>query len=276
MESDPLETLQTRRQLVSHWTELCRWDPALPPDSEPPMAAAVIEGLLESLARPQPLAWGDDATFAGAIERFYGASADLDTAVAQLVCLRAAVRRAHSAADDDPEVQARADMLIDRGILQTVKLGVHELKDQALLDELTGLANRRALDLDLPAELSRAARHHRIVAVVVADLDGLKHLNDTRGHSAGDEAIRSLARAIKDNLREQDRAYRVGGDEFVVVLPETDASDAAGVMERVRRGSAPAFTWGAVATDGTLDPRVVLDDADRMLIRRKHEANVGR
>ena len=276
MATDPADTLRTRRRLVSDWGELCRWDPALPPDSHPPLADAVVEGLLEALERPQPLAWGDDATFAAAIDRFHRACPDLEVAIAQLVCLRAAVHRSRRHADRDAELHARADMLIDRGILQSVKLGVHDLKDQALLDELTGLANRRALDLDLPAELSRAGRYGRTVAVVAIDLDGLKQINDAYGHSAGDEAITSLAGSIQRSLREQDRAYRIGGDEFVVVLPETDAAAADQVMRRVVDASAPSFTWGAVATDGSAPPRVVLDEADRILIGNKHRSEAGR
>lgn len=265
-------------RLAGDWVELCRWDPALPADNEPPLASSVVEAFEAALRHPQPLAWGDDTSFATAVESFLAVSSDLEVAVGQLVCLREAFRRVVvlAPADEVRELHARADMIIDRGIVLAVRLGVARLKEQALIDELTGLLNRRALDRDLPVELSRAHRYKRQVAVVVIDLDGLKVINDRFGHSAGDIAITDMGTAICESLREQDRAYRVGGDEFVVVLTETDAAGAAAVLDRIVAAGAPAFTAGIRVTDGADDMHNVLDDADRELIQSKRRAGTGR
>lgn len=266
-----LAEVHTGTRLVEAWRDLCRWDPALPPESEPPLAADLVRAFEEALRRPQPLAWGEDTAMASVVEGFAGASPDPETAVAQLVCLRTAFHQVVLLMDADAEreLRRRADMVIDRAIVRCVRLGVARLRDLALVDELTGLGNRRALDRDLPVELSRAARHARLVAVVGIDLDGLKALNDGEGHDAGDRALQGLADAARAVLREQDRAYRIGGDEFVLVLPETDLDGAAAAADRMRAEGAPAFTAGYRVTDGSDRPALVLADADADLVARK-------
>ena len=105
----------------------------------------------------------------------------------------------------------------------------------ALVDELTGLANRRALDGILPEEVARALRHGRPLAIMMADVDHFKKINDTHGHPAGDEVLRQLAQLLTQKLRSIDKAVRYGGEELLVLLPETDAVEAARVAERFRR-----------------------------------------
>lgn len=107
-----------------------------------------------------------------------------------------------------------------------------EAERAALTDALTGLGNRRAFDSDLAAELARAERHGHSVGVLVVDLDGLKLYNDREGHERGDALIREFGWALRSCLRREDRAYRVGGDEFGAVL--TNTGEAAAVLERVR------------------------------------------
>ena len=105
---------------------------------------------------------------------------------------------------------------------------------QALVDGLTGLANRRQAEDALEAELSRAQRFGGPLALVVADLDDFKAINDRHGHPAGDTVLRELADVLRENTREVDLAARWGGEEFVVLLPGTDAAGAAQLAERVR------------------------------------------
>lgn len=90
----------------------------------------------------------------------------------------------------------------------------------ALSDALTSLGNRRAFDRSLQREEARCARFGHLAGVVVLDLDGLKAVNDSWGHEAGDEMIRRTARAIRSALRSADQAFRIGGDEFALLLPE--------------------------------------------------------
>jgi diguanylate cyclase (GGDEF)-like protein len=99
-------------------------------------------------------------------------------------------------------------------------------------DALTGLANRRAFEERLPIELARAARSERPLALVLLDLDGFKGVNDRLGHPAGDEVLRSVARLL-DESRSADDCFRIGGDEFAILMPETEAIHARTAAERV-------------------------------------------
>ena len=92
----------------------------------------------------------------------------------------------------------------------------------ALTDPLTALGNRRAFDWAIEREEARCARFGHLAGVMVLDLDGLKEVNDTWGHEAGDDMIRRAASVIKSTLRTADLAFRTGGDEFALVLPEID------------------------------------------------------
>lgn len=101
-------------------------------------------------------------------------------------------------------------------------------------DALTGLANRRALRRRLTDDLRRARRYGSAVSLLLIDVDGLKIINDTAGHAAGDRAIRRVAEAITLHLRGADFGARLGGDEFAVVMPNTSTSAARHSAERLR------------------------------------------
>jgi diguanylate cyclase (GGDEF)-like protein len=104
----------------------------------------------------------------------------------------------------------------------------------ALQDKLTGLNNRAAFDNSLTREVDLAQRQHSPLSVVVLDIDHFKTVNDTYGHSAGDTALRALADSIIDTLRRSDIAFRYGGEEFTLVLSNTDKASAHLVAERIR------------------------------------------
>jgi diguanylate cyclase (GGDEF)-like protein len=110
-----------------------------------------------------------------------------------------------------------------------------EQASEARIDALTGLANRRALEEILSAEISRAQRFEHDLAVVLLDLDRFKEINDSFGHAAGDVMLRAVSRLLTSLARQGDTVARWGGEEFVVVLPETDLPGAQRFAERLRR-----------------------------------------
>jgi diguanylate cyclase (GGDEF)-like protein len=109
--------------------------------------------------------------------------------------------------------------------------------DLSRTDPLTGLFNRSQLFVTLEQEVSRTRRSDRGFCLLMIDLDGLKAINDTGGHLRGDHVLRSLGTVISGSIRTVDSAYRYGGDEFVVLLPETDIVGAFVVAEKIRVGA---------------------------------------
>ena len=235
-------------KLAAEWLELCRWDPMLPPDVDVPLATELLAAVALAMAEPQPLGWGPDPDVERVTERFGEASTTLDTAIGQLVCLRSTLSRALAEqvpADALVEVLDRMHMIVDRSVQVVATVTADRLQREALLDPLTGLLNRRALERDGRRETGRAARYGHDFSLMVIDLDGLKEVNDTDGHLAGDIRLRLLSSCLLQSLRTSDSAYRIGGDEFVLLLPEMEASGTATIAERIAAHGAPPFSWGA-------------------------------
>ena len=274
---DPHTAVAILRQhadaVAADWLELCRWDPSLPPDSQPPIAAEMVTALSAALERPQPLGWGPDPEMEAVAEEFARAVGALDVAIGQLVCLREVLYRRlapYVPPEELPETLSRMHMVIDRSLQVVATHMAGRLEQEALVDPLTGLFNRRALERDLRREKARAARYGRKFSVMVIDVDGLKHVNDSEGHLAGDLYLRALAQSLSEVLRSGDEAYRIGGDEFVVVLPETGDARAAAVAERIEASGAPPFSWGASTFDDDgEDLQELVNVADRRLYERR-------
>ncbi|HEV8461002.1 MAG TPA: diguanylate cyclase [Gaiellaceae bacterium] len=135
---------------------------------------------------------------------------------------------------DADQVEAAAS-LAAQVVVALDNARLHRLVErQAMVDSLTGLANRRSLEETLRGELARAARFGDTVSVVLADLDKFKAVNDRFGHAAGDEVLKAFARALRATVRESDVAGRWGGEEFALVLSGTDAEGGARFAERAR------------------------------------------
>jgi diguanylate cyclase (GGDEF)-like protein len=156
---------------------------------------------------------------------------------------------------------------------------VERLSAAARTDSLTGLMNRQGFDECLARELERSRRAGRPVALVIADIDRFKEINDRFGHAAGDAALRIVADSARRITRSADTLARIGGDEFAAILPEADAEEAFLFAERLRRGIAEAqrpgdriFTLSLgiaeSASDG-LTPDVLTGGADRALYEAK-------
>ena len=111
-----------------------------------------------------------------------------------------------------------------------------EITELSITDALTGCHNRHYLDQQLPREIDRAGRYGRRLSVVMCDLDHFKSVNDTHGHAAGDAVLSAVGRYLDAHRRAPDWVCRFGGEEFVIVLPETGLEEALGIAERMRLG----------------------------------------
>ncbi|HIA54203.1 MAG TPA: sensor domain-containing diguanylate cyclase, partial [Candidatus Melainabacteria bacterium] len=110
-----------------------------------------------------------------------------------------------------------------------------EIARQAVTDGLTGVANRRSFNESFSREFERARRYNEPLSLVIIDLDFLKKINDTYGHKAGDDAIASIGKLLKQSSRVSDVAARYGGEEFCLLLPNTELDMAEQLAERIRR-----------------------------------------
>jgi len=110
----------------------------------------------------------------------------------------------------------------------------NKLREQAIRDPLTGLLNRRFLEETLARDVYRAQRRNSPLCVAMLDLDDFKQFNDTFGHDAGDSLLRELGRVIREKLRKSDILCRYGGDEFVILLPQTEKNSALVVAKRLQ------------------------------------------
>jgi diguanylate cyclase len=148
-----------------------------------------------------------------------------DTKVAQMEALR-----------------SRDEMMAARQEVQDAETRIHELEDKLAElselvreDQLTGSLNRRGLDEVFEREVSRSERRKAPLCIAMLDLDDFKKLNDTHGHTAGDHALIHLVKVVKDTLRAMDVIARFGGEEFMIVLPETPLEDAIQTVTRIQR-----------------------------------------
>ncbi len=107
---------------------------------------------------------------------------------------------------------------------------------QAMMDPLTNVPNRLGYDKQMAREFSRWQRYHNPLSILVCDIDFFKKINDTYGHKAGDRALMAIAKSMDMHIRETDYLARVGGEEFVVILPETNLQQAEVVAEKLRKG----------------------------------------
>ncbi|MFT4170944.1 MAG: diguanylate cyclase [Rhodocyclaceae bacterium] len=148
-------------------------------------------------------------------------------------------------------------------------------------DTLTGALNRKGIDEMLAREIARARRRQSELCVALLDVDNFKQLNDTYGHSTGDDALRHLADVVRETLRPQDSCGRYGGEEFLVLLPDTGADEAVVALTRLQRELTRRFflhdnqrvliTFSAGVTqfiEGE-DPQRTIDRADKAMYRAK-------
>lgn len=163
---------------------------------------------------------------------------------------------------------------------RTVRTHYDRATAQASLDPLTGIGNRRAYDDQARSAVAHAERFGEALALLFVDLDGFKRLNDEHGHEEGDRELAQVARCLSQRARAQDGVYRIGGDEFALLLPGTDADGAAHLAHDLVRDLTPqlrvGMTVGVAAFPRHADhagglPRA----ADAALLRGKRTAKGG-
>jgi diguanylate cyclase (GGDEF)-like protein len=161
-----------------------------------------------------------------------------------------------------------------------LELALSRMSDLAMVDELTGLKNRRAFFDDADPSLAMSRRRGQPVAVALLDLDHFKTVNDTKGHAIGDCVLKAVAERITETLREEQIVGRIGGEEFVVLLPDTTPQQALSAIERVRRSVAQPIDTPAgpvsVTLSGGIAPlgekelvEAAIDHADKAMYRAK-------
>lgn len=240
--------------IVDAWRELCRWDPMLPPQSNPPIAAALVSALADALEHPQPLGWGPDPEMEKVVGAFTLSAGSLDIAIGQLVCLGESLRR--RLFDRIPEAEVdethmRLEMIIDRAIGAAAQQAAARAEMQTLIDTSTGLLNRYALERDLRRELARSLRYRRPLCVVVMCL-------------ADEATVEAAASALREGVRAGDLAYRVTSHELGAILAESGPDVGDAVAARLEEGGAPAFTYGRAAfPDDSEDPDELVEIARR-------------
>ena len=125
------------------------------------------------------------------------------------------------------------DHMMDSPMLVELRV-FRQTERLAMIDGLTGIFNRRYMDIILKKEFNRCDRYGKSLSVCIIDIDNFKNVNDTKGHLFGDIVLREIAELIKDSMREEDIVCRYGGEEFLAILPETNAIGAHTLAERIR------------------------------------------
>jgi two-component system, cell cycle response regulator len=151
--------------------------------------------------------------------------------------------------------------------------------EMAITDALTGLHNRRYMETHLATLVEQAATRSKPLSLLILDIDYFKSINDNHGHDAGDDVLREFATRIRKSIRGIDLACRYGGEEFVIVMPETDMAVASLVAERIRRKVASEpfrIEQGAKALDVTisigLSALMATEDSGTTLLKRADQA----
>lgn len=161
---------------------------------------------------------------------------------------------------------------------------LEEVRSQSMRDPLTGIANRRAFDTRLAAELNASTSSGSDLCLALADIDHFKKVNDTYGHRVGDEVLKVFATIVSENIKGQDLVARYGGEEFAIILPRTDVRSAYGLIDKIRQQFARTnlifktsrqglgkitASFGIASYRPGMDAKVFIEQADRKLYLAK-------
>lgn len=192
---------------------------------------------------------------------------------------RAAQESAKRSSEDLQSLRDQVDLANNE--IAKLQTELHHTSEMVRHDPLTGALNRKGLDETLKREIARAQRRASSLCIGLLDVDNFKRINDTHGHHAGDAALMHLTEVVKENLRPQDSLARFGGEEFVIILPDTDAEDAIKAMHRLQRALTNkyfltggqklliTFSAGVARLDDDEAPEAAIDRADKAMYRAK-------
>jgi diguanylate cyclase len=141
-------------------------------------------------------------------------------------------------------IQQSAEVNLAQEKILRLQAELSQLSEQVSIDQLTGVLNRRGLDEAMLREISRAQRGDSSLCVALLDIDNFKSFNDNYGHHVGDTALQHLAKVIQETLRPTDIAARFGGEEFVILLPDTNINPAVEIISRLQRALTKQFFLG--------------------------------
>lgn len=175
-------------------------------------------------------------------------------------------------------VETLQDVTERRRAEEALRESDERYRQLSVTDSLTGLFNSRHLHERLQAEVERSRRYNRPLSLLVLDCDNFKKINDTYGHLEGDKVLQALAKSIRLCLRSTDSAYRYGGEEFVVIMPEADTNSAQMLAERLRQGFADEVVLSQCGQNITCTVSIGVagfcsNDSESQLIRRADDAN---
>jgi len=163
-------------------------------------------------------------------------------------------------------------------LLSALRKSFYDVQQLARTDVLTELYSRRAFEERLRHDLSLTQRRKGVLSLAYVDLDGFKAVNDIRGHAEGDRVLRATGRALRGTARETDTAARIGGDEFALVLPDTDRDGAERAIAKLRRGLQESLeAWPVTCSIGVItfihpavSPESAIAAADALMYEVKH------
>lgn len=168
-------------------------------------------------------------------------------------------------------------------VIRKINFMYTQTKQLSITDALTNLYNRRYFETTFAREFARAKRYNSQLSLVVVDIDWFKKINDTYGHSCGDYVLRELSWLMAENFRQTDIIFRYGGEEFVILLTETDGNSAIIPVERLRRAVEDnKFKFKGVELNVTISAGIssdkdvnevsqMFDNADKALYQAKEE-----
>ncbi|NNM66100.1 MAG: GGDEF domain-containing protein [Burkholderiales bacterium] len=272
-ESAGSEAIRMARSLLSSWLQCCLRQGA---DRQKPRAVAAlpIETIEQHLGQAMRSAFDANTPTT--------ACAAL---MAELQVMDELVSRLAAEGKSQPEALRIYDAIVEGGLASFQRLAEIEVEltqQRAGLDPLTGLPGRRALQQRLLAEYAWVRRHAHSCVLALIDLDQFKLVNDRYGHLAGDRYLGAFATVLQAELRPYDAAFRYGGDEFVICLPQTTVEQASTVVERIRnrlqrepllyvhsQALFARFSAGIAALDPDATITQILCEADSLLYAAK-------